>query len=271
MTNSTSGALYWIKQLFIIKRNSVKNACSFPHELFLVVPGIEMSFEHNSVRKNIFLREGFCWDSRLSLRERDQKLIFGGSIGYGDSYLEFLFRHFKVFRLHTILHDAAEAVRGHSGDGPGYYYMTGRGPNSCCLGHVTRLLFCLYVKIFLLSIFSSVDFWNSVSLIVLDIELTEKNIFKELGLYIDGSLKGFSFCPTKTFKTNKQTTWNTTHLHRIAWSSGNLDYDKFFTLSYDIKVVKAEVFAKGLEKCRLLTRLLRKNVENLDYYGCPKI
>ena len=32
-----------------------------------------------------------------------------------------------------------------------------------------------------------------------------------------------------------------------------------------------EVFAKGLEKCRLLTRLLRQNVENLDDYGCPKI
>ena len=35
--------------------------------------------------------------------------------------------------------------------------------------------------------------------------------------------------------------------------------------------MNAEVFAKGLEKCRLLTRLLGKNVENLDVYGCPKI
>ena len=33
----------------------------------------------------------------------------------------------------------------------------------------------------------------------------------------------------------------------------------------------AEVFAKGLEKCRLLSSLLGKNVENLDDYGCPKI
>ena len=31
-----------------------------------------------------------------------------------------------------------------------------------------------------------------MSLIVLDIELTEKNIFKELGLLSDGSLQGFS-------------------------------------------------------------------------------
>ena len=52
-----------------------------------------------------------------------------------------------------------------------------------------------------------------MSFIVLDIELTEKNIIKEMGLHIDGSVQGFSFCPTKSFKPNKQTTWNTNHLH----------------------------------------------------------
>ena len=35
-------------------------------------------------------------------------------------------------------------------------------------------------------------------------------------------------------------------------------------------MMNAEVFAKGLEKCRLLTRLLGQNVENLDDYGCAK-
>ena len=50
---------------------------------------------------------------------------------------EFLFRHFKVFRLHAKLHDAAGAVRAHSSKGPGYCYMIERGPNSCFLGHLT--------------------------------------------------------------------------------------------------------------------------------------
>ena len=108
-------------------------------------------------------------------------------------------------------------------------------------------------------------------LIVLELELTEKNTIEEVGLCIDGSVQGFSFCPPKTFKPNKQTTWNTTHLHGIAWSSGLLDYDKLFAIFFDIKVMNAEVFAKGLEKGRLLTRLLGQNVENLDGYGCPKI
>ena len=45
-----------------------------------------------------------------------------------------------------------------------------------------------------------------MSLIVLDKELTEKNVIRELGIFIDGSVQGFSFCPPKTFKLNKQTT-----------------------------------------------------------------
>ena len=201
----------------------------------------------------------------------DQKYIFGGTIGYGNSYLEIFFRHFKKNRLPAILHDAAGAVRAQNGKGSGYRYMVGRGPNSCLPGHVTVLLFCLYVKTFPPSIFISVDFWNSMSCIVLDIELTEKNIIKELGLFNDRFVQGFSFCPPKSFKPNKQTTWNTSHLHGIAWSSGKLDYEKLFVVFYDIRVMNAEVFAKRLEKCRLLTNLLGRNVENLDDYGCPKI
>ena len=163
----------------------------------------------------------------------DQKYKFCGSIGYGNSYLEFVFRHLKISRLHAILLDAAGALRAYSGKGPGYCYMSGRGPNSCLLGHATGLLFCLYVKIFLPSFFNSVDFRNSMSCIVLDIELTQKNIIKDLGLYFDGSLQGFSFCPPKSLKPNKQTTWNTSHLRGIAWSSGKQDYEKLFAVFYD--------------------------------------
>ena len=103
-----------------------------------------------------------------------------------------------------------------------------------------------------------------MSLIVLYIELTEKNIIKELGLFINGTLQRFSFCPPKTFKPIKQTTWNTSHLNGIAWSSGKLDYEKLFAVFYDMEVMNAEVFSKGLEKCRLLTSLFGQNVENLD-------
>ena len=126
--------------------------------IFRLYPGLKLLFEHNSVQKNLFLRACFCWNSRISLREMDQKYKFGGTIGYGNSYLELLFCHFEIFKLHAILHVAAGAVQAHSGKGPGYCYMIGRGPKSCLLAHVTGLLFCLYVKIFLPSFFNSVDF-----------------------------------------------------------------------------------------------------------------
>ena len=117
-----------------------------------------MSIENNRVGKNLFLSACICWDSSFCLREIDQKVKFGGTIGYGNSYLEFLIRHFKVFRLHAILQDAAGAVRAHSGKGPGYCYIIARGPTSCLLGQVTGLLFCLFVKNFLRSFFNSVGF-----------------------------------------------------------------------------------------------------------------
>ena len=110
-----------------------------------------------------------------------------------------------------------------------------------------------------------------MSCIVLDTELTEKNINIKLGLYVDGSVQKFSFCPSKCFKRNKQTTWNTSHLHGIAWSSGKLGYEKLFAVFYDKKVMNAEVFAKGLEKCGLWTNLLGRNVKNMDDHGCPKV
>ena len=112
LTYSTSGSLYWMKQLFLIKTNSVKKRCFFfLMSIFRLYLGFKMSFEHNSVRKNLFLSACFCWDSSFSLRELNQKFKFVGTIGNGDSYLEFICRHCKVCRLHAILHYAAGPVR----------------------------------------------------------------------------------------------------------------------------------------------------------------
>ena len=97
----------------------------FLMSVFRLYPGLKKSFEHYSVRKNLFLSACFSWDSRFSLREMGHYYKFGGTIGYGNSYLELLLLHFKKFELHAILHDATGAVRAHSGKGPGYCYMIG--------------------------------------------------------------------------------------------------------------------------------------------------
>ena len=126
--------------------------------IFPSYPGLKMSFEHKSAQRNLIFCACFSWDSRFSLLEMDQKFKFGGTNVYGDSFLEFFLRHFKVSRLHARLHAAAGAVQAHSGKGPGNCSMIRRGPNSCLLGHATGLLFCLHIKHFLSSIFNSVNF-----------------------------------------------------------------------------------------------------------------
>ena len=125
--------------------------------IFRLYSEINLTFEHNIVRNNFFLSACFCWISIVSLHEMRRKFKFGGTIGYENSYLELFFRHFKVFRLRAILHDAAGAVRVHSGEGPSYCYVIGPRSNSSLLGHVTGLLICLYVKLFLPSNFNSVQ------------------------------------------------------------------------------------------------------------------
>ena len=146
--------------------------------------------------------------------------------------------------------------------------MIGQG-NSSLLGHVTGLLLCLYLELFLPSIFNSVDFWTSVSCIVLDIELAYKNNNKDLGVFNDGKGKGYSFQPPKNYKPTKQSFWCTRNFHGIVWNSGRLDYSKLS--NFLPGAVKGEYFAKGTEKCKILSNLLDKEVEILEDHGCPKV
>ena len=126
--------------------------------VFRFYSGLKLCFTKNTVRENVFLSVCHCLDENFSLHEIDQEFPFGGLIGYGDSHLDKIFCSSKVFRLHSILHDAAGSVYLHNSKGPGYCYLIGRDPNSCLLGHVTGLLYCLYLKLFLPSIFNLVDF-----------------------------------------------------------------------------------------------------------------
>ena len=140
--------------------------------------------------------------------------------------MEFLVRHFKVSTLHAILHDDAGAVRAYSGKRFAYCYMFGRGPKSCLLSHVTGLLFCLYVVLFLPSIFNSADFWSSMSFIVLDIGPADIIFFEELGILTFDKVQAYSFRPPKKNKPTKQAAWCTKNLHRNVLNSGRLSYSE---------------------------------------------
>ena len=118
---------------------------------------LKLHYRHNSDCKKLFLSACYNWNDKVSLRELDQKFQFGGPIGYGNYYLDSVLCYSKVFTLHARLHDAAGAVRSHTGKRPGCGFMIGQGPNSRLLGHVTGFFFCLYIKIIVHSIFNSLD------------------------------------------------------------------------------------------------------------------
>ena len=51
-----------------------------------------------------------------------------------------------------------------------------------------------------------------MSLIVLDVELADKNVVEELGVFIDGQVFGYLFKPPTSFQTTFQTRWCTNNL-----------------------------------------------------------
>ena len=89
--------------------------------------------------------------------------------------------------------------------------------------------------------------------IVLDIELTDNHVIKELGAFIDGEVQGYSFGPPKRYKLIKRAFWCTRNLLEIVWNSGRLDYSKLLNILP--RSVKGEYFAKGTEILKILGNL----------------
>ena len=131
-------------------------------------------------------------------------------------------------------------------------------------GHVTGILFCLYLKLLVDSVFKS-----SVSCIVLDAEFADINVTNKLGVLIDENVQGYSFCPPRKYKSPKQTDWCTKNLNRIVWSKGRLNYlERPNNLYGD---VKSGHFAKRTENGTVLGSLMGKKVENMDDHVSPKV
>ena len=109
-----------------------------------------------------------------------------------------------------------------------------------------------------------------MSLIVLDIELTEKNLIKELGLLLMILYKYFHFVLQRLLNLlNRRYGTQVIYMELRGVVQNWIMFSCL--LSFTTKVLNAEVIDKGFEKCRLLTRLIGQNVEILDDYGCPKI
>ena len=88
-----------------------------------------------------------------------------------------------------------------------------------------------------------------MSCIVLDIELADKNIYKQLGVLVNVKVQRYSFCLPKKYKPTNQAFSCTTNSHGIVWNSGRLDYSELANILP--RAVKGECTAKGAEKCKI--------------------
>ena len=82
--------------------------------------------------------------------------------------------------------------------------MIRRGLKSCLVGQIVGLFACLHVKVSLHSVFKPLNFESSMSCIVIDNELADKNAIKDLAVFVDGMFLRYSFCLPKRYKPTKQ-------------------------------------------------------------------
>ena len=127
------------------------------HENYLSVSSL---YPNNSVRLNYFLATSAYFseiersDSDIALKLRP----YGGIIGIDNSSVDKYLKILKVLRLHAILHDAGGFVYEIYNQGPGYPYMLPWKSSNCFSGHLSGILFCLYIKAFIRQFFI---YWNA--------------------------------------------------------------------------------------------------------------
>ena len=107
-----------------------------------------------------------------------------------------------------------------------------------------------------------------MSCFLLDIELADIKINKDLEVFIDGRVQGYSCRPPKKYKPTKQAFWCKRHLQGIVWNNGCLDFSEITNILP--RDVTGGYFANGTEKCRRLAPLVDEEVENLINHSCPK-
>ena len=141
----------------------------------------------------------------------NQNNKYGGNFGYRHWQFEFFLPH-QNFSTTCNAPGCCRSCAITSVTGPGHCYKFGKRSSSCVLRHATGVLFCLYVKLFLLYFFNSVDCASSLALCYI-LGLQEK-INKDLGVFIDGKVQGCPLRPPEK-KPSKQEIWCTRNLHGL--------------------------------------------------------
>ncbi len=117
--------------------------------------------------------------------------------------------------------------------------------------------------------------------VVIDIECFRHGlldwIVKEIavsGAYLDSiSLKEPLSFEELSKPARRSYAWVAANLHGMAWYSGQYEYDRLYSFIESIKLryPDAQFYAKGLEKCKFLSRLFKKKFFDLGDIDCPRV
>ena len=115
---------------------------------------------------------------------------------------------------------------------------------------------------------------KATNIIVLDVEGFKLKslgfIIKELSLCSSNNDTMFFKPPLKfadlPAHDRQSVIWLTSNLHGLDWDQGDIPYCglKTICLSFSFQFNRESIFAKGIEKCELLSKLLQKTVYNLE-------
>ena len=127
------------------------------HEIY---EQIKVDYPDYSERFVYFLAACLYLDPDINLEIVLKLRPYGGLIGIDNSSLDTYLKSHKFLRLHAILHDASGFIAEDSQKGPGYSYVLPCPITNAYIGHMTGLLFCLFVKTFKRSLFNLLEFWT---------------------------------------------------------------------------------------------------------------
>ena len=118
---------------------------------------IKLDYPEYSERFVYFLAACLYLDPDINLEIVLKLRPYGGLIGIDNSSLDEYLKSHKFIRLHAILHDASGFIAERSQKGPGYSYVLPCPITNAYIGHMTGLMFCLFVKTFKRNLFSLLE------------------------------------------------------------------------------------------------------------------
>ena len=117
-------------------------------EVLQIYNEVKRRYPNNSDRTCLFLAVCIHIYSDVDVEELSIDCEYGGIIGVGNSCLEKWFNWAKPICVHAAFHDACGHMRTRYNKGPGYVYVIKFPLNSCLLGHITGIAFCIHLLIF---------------------------------------------------------------------------------------------------------------------------